>query len=335
MNVKSAQMRAPYETRLIDVKLPDVLGEDQVLLKINACGICGTDLSAAITRKDWGPFGHEVAGTIEGIGAGVRNVSVGQKVVLESSSYCGTCALCRSGRIDLCAKAANFWSQPAMGFSQRMIAPACACVPYQQLSAEVACLAEPAGVAFDLVKTADIQLADRVGVIGVGPIGLMAIAIAARAGASSVAAFSRPQSLKRVELAESLGARIVPVDGSTPFDPALHGQFDRLLVTAPVEVLPMALPLLSYGGVITYIGIGTGNPVISFDANAFHFKKLQLRASHASPAIYFPQVLLLLQTGIIPGEKLVSHRFALQDIQQAMTTCRDDKAAAIKVVVNA
>jgi L-iditol 2-dehydrogenase len=106
-----------------------------------------------------------------------------------------------------------------------------------------------------------------------------------------------------------------------------------VLVTAPVEIIPSALDLLAYGGALTYIGIGTGSGVISFDANDFHFRKLQLRASFASPALYLPAVLDLLKAGIIPGEQIISHQFALSDLAQAMFLCRDDRENAVKVVV--
>ena len=85
-------------------------------------------------------------------------------------------------------------------------------------------------------------------------------------------------------------------------------------MTAPTQSIAPGLALLAYGGEMTYIGIGTGASMIQFDANDFHFRKLQLRASFASPAVYFPAVLRLLQAGVIPGERLISHRFGLDEI---------------------
>jgi len=332
MNTKSAQLKASWQTRLVDVELPEP-ASGQVLLSIDACGVCGTDLTAAVKDEKWHPFGHEIAATVQAVGHGVRNVAAGQKVVLESASYCGVCDLCRAGRMDLCNKGANFWSQPALGFSQRMLAPAGACVAYEGLSSEVACLAEPAAVAFDMVKTAGIQLADRVAVIGIGPIGLMAAALAIHGGASEVVAIAHGHSHARIEFARRLGAKVVTVDHG-PLTKQLAGEFEQVLCTAPVGVLPQAMSLLAYGGVLTYVGIGVGESTISFDANDFHFRKLQLRASFASPAIYYPQVLRMLRSGVIPGAKLISHRFPLNDIQRAMETCRDDKAGLLKVVVS-
>ena len=73
---------------------------------------------------------------------------------------------------------------------------------------------------------------------------------------------------------------------------------------------------------------------VTFDANDFHFRKLQLRASMAGPAIYFPAVLELMKAGVIPGDELISHRFPMAEIEPAMLTNRDNKKETVKIVVN-
>lgn len=321
-----------FEVRTVD--LPDTPPQGEVLVEVEACGVCGSDLnSAAATTGSWQAFGHEVAGVVRQVGEGVTNVTPGQHVVLESSSFCGTCALCRNGRVDLCNKAANFWGRPAMGFSEHMLAPACCVVPYEGLDPVTASLTEAAGVSFDMVKTAGVQLGDRVALVGPGPIGLMAIPLLLRSGAAQVLCIGRAHGTKRLDVARALGAETLAMDGPLDRQPGLLKAFNHVLVTAPVSCIPPALSLLAYGGVLTYIGIGTSGGQISFDANDFHFRKLQLRASFASPAIYFPVVLDLLRTGIISGPQLISHRFALEEIEAAMTAGRDHKAETVKVVV--
>jgi len=333
MKTISGYLRAPWQFELRQVELPDSPPAGQVLIRVEACGICGTDLSTAAKAKEWQSFGHEIAGVIEQIGPTVEHLAVGQKVVLETSSFCCRCALCRDGRVDLCNKAPGFWGKTAMGFSERMLAPACCVVPYDGLSADVASLAEPAGVSYDMVKTAALTLGDRVALIGPGPIALMAIPMLLRSGARQVVCIGHSHSRRRLEIARTLGAEVVAVDGALADHKELHRQFEHVLVTAPVDFIPPTLDLLAYGGELTYIGIGTGSGVISFDANDFHFRKLQLRASFASPALYFPVVLNLLKAGIVPGELFISHRFDLPDLAAAMHLCRDDKEHAVKVVV--
>ena len=335
MKSLSARMQAPWQFELREVQLSDVIEPGWIRLKVAACGICGTDLTAAAERAaKWEAFGHEVAGIVDAVGSGVTHVVAGQTVALESASFCGRCDLCRDGRPDLCTgRSPHFWGQAAMGFSTYMLAPACCAVPFEGLTPEVASLTECAGVGLDLVKTAGIQMGDRVAVIGPGPIGLVATALAKHQAPSRLLVIGHQAGKKRLELAAALGAETLAWDGSLTDCKALQKQFDHVLMTAPVKHIEPALSLLAYGGEMSYIGIGTGDGRIGFDANDFHFRKLQLRASFASPAMYFPAVLRLLKSGIIPGEKLISHVFALKDIAKAMTLCRDAKADVLKVIV--
>ena len=335
MKTLSARMKAPWQFELRDVPLPDTIKDGWIRVKVAGCGVCGTDLTAAAERaKNWETFGHEVAGVVDALGPGVDNLKVGQPIVLESGSYCGKCDLCHDGRVDLCnSKAPHFWGQDAMGFSEYLLAPACGAIPYDGLSPQVAALTECAGVGYDLVKTAGIQMGDRVALVGPGPIGLVATALAKHQAPARLLVIGHAAGQKRLKVAAELGAETLAFDGSLADRKELHRQFDHVLMTAPVRHIEPALSLLAYGGEMSYIGIGTGDGRIGFDANDFHFRKLQLRASFASPAIYFPAVLRLLKAGIIPGDKLISHVFKLTDIAAAMTIHRDDKANVLKVVV--
>jgi L-iditol 2-dehydrogenase len=334
MKIIAGYLNGPWQVELREIDLPDDPPEGYAIVKVDACGICGSDLSAAVTRKKWGAFGHEIAGRIERIDARIKHLREGDRVVLESSSFCGHCDLCRDGRVDLCNRAPGFWDQPAMGFSQYMLAPVQAIVKYDGLSPHVACLTEPLGVAVDMIKTARIQLGDRVCVIGPGPIAIMAIALARASGATTLTCIGRSHSTARLDAARAAGTEIVTCDddsfGSLQ---TLHKQFDHVLLTSPVTTVPAALKFLAYGGELTYIGIGTGASEITFDGNDFHFRKLQLRSSFASPAVYYPTALRSLKAGLVPAEQIVSHRMPLTDLARAMQTCRDDKASVVKVVI--
>lgn len=334
MQVRSAWLSAPWQVELRTVDLPDTPPPGWARVRVEACGVCGTDLSAAEANPTPHAFGHEIAGRIAALGHGVDHLAAGQTVVLESASFCGHCAHCRNGRVDLCNQAPNFWGQAAMGFADELLAPACCLVPYTGLTPDVACLTEPAGVAYDLVKVAGVTLGDRVAVIGPGPIGLAAAALARHGGATRTLVVGRAHHASRLAVAAGWGCETLATDSPLDALPDLARAFDHVLLTAPVELIEPSLALLDYEGRLSYVGIGTGNPRIGFDANDFHFRKLQLRASFASPAVYFPRVLALLQAGLIPGEALVSHRFPLAEIGAAMALLRDSKAATLKVVVN-
>ncbi len=334
MKTRSAFLKSPWQTEIREVELSDTLADQYVLIRVEACSICGSDLNEAVDQvEEWRPFGHEIAGEIVKVGDHCGTLKPGDKVVIETSRYCGTCDTCRNGRVDLCNKAPSFWhAGPTLGFSDYMLAPSCCVVPYEGLTPDIACLAEPAGVAIDLVKTADIQLGDRVCLVGPGPIGLMAIPLALRSGAEKVVCIGKSSNTKRLEVARQLGAETIAIDSLLTDYKELHKQFDRVLMTAPVQLLPDTLSLLAYGGIVAYIGFGNG--LIQFDANDFHFRKLQLRASFASPGLYLPLALKLLRNGTIPGDLLISHRMKLADIGAAMDLCRSNKGTTVKVVIH-
>jgi len=334
--MKSAYVKAPFQFEVRDAPLREIT-EDEVLVRVKACGVCGTDLTTAGTEaKEWQPFGHEISGVIEKAGKRARTVKPGDAVVLESGTFCRSCDDCRNGRVDLCNNGPNYWLKGPMGFSEYIIAPQEMAIPYTGITHEEASLVEPLGVAIDLIKAADITLGNDVLVIGLGPIGLMALALARRQGASRIYAASLSRSTRRIELARKFGAdQIILLDKE---ELASHkfprGGVERVLVTAPPSLLPTAMNVARIGGIVAFIGIEYGSQaMVSFDANAFHFKKLQLRASFAGPALYFPMALDLIARGHIDAKSLVSHRFGIDDIAAGFKKLRDDKANVVKGVM--
>ena len=310
------------------------LADDEIRLRVMASGVCGTDVANA--RKGFDahkPFGHEVAGVVLETGRGVKNVKVGQKVALESASACGVCLECKNTRQELCTDIKSFFHKTSFGMAEEMISPAISAIP-DDLPADVACLSEPLGVAIDLVRLADVRLDSNVLVIGPGPIGLMAVALAKRMGARKIFVSGYSKHQRRLAVAERFGADGIILSDKTPLASFPFGcGIDRILVTAPPPVLNDAFAVACKGAVISFIGIGHGEAAFCrFDANAFHFKKLQLRASFASPALYSPLALQYLREKVVDGNALISHRFPLADTAQALKTAADS-AASIKVVV--
>jgi len=328
-----AAFRRGEEVFLKDVDMPP-LKPDAIRLRVTACGICGTDLHWNSKPSKDSPFGHEVAGTVLEVGAAVANVNVGQTVALESSSACGVCDACRNMRQELCPNLRVFWgSGPALGFAEEMIAPAQCAVPYEGMKPEIACISEPLGVAIDVLRLSDVGVDSNVLVMGAGPIGLMIAQLVKRRGARRLFVADVKRQVRRLSLAKQFGADDVVVVDETPVSKFQYGcPIDRILVTAPPPALPETFDLAAKGGIVTFIGLGEGDKATcSFDANKFHFKKLQLRASFAAPAMFTPLALTYLKEGVIDGEALISHRFPLADIAKAVRTANEPDA--VKVVV--
>jgi len=311
------------------------LRPDEIRVRIAACGICGTDLHLNPAEADTeGPFGHEMAGVVVEKGCGVLGLEVGQKVVIESASPCGRCDPCKNARQELCTDIQSFFFLGYFGFAEEIITPAVTAIPSDDLRPEVACLSEPLGVAIDLVRLADIRPESNVLLLGPGPIGLMALALVKHMGARRVFLSAFRRETARVELARQFGADAILDPSETPLPEVDFGcAIDRILVTTPPPTLADAFQVACKGGIISFIGIAYGDSAYCrFDANAFHFKKLQLRASFASPALYTPRALQYLREGVINGPALISHPFSLDRIAEAMEVARDP-SRAVKVVV--
>jgi len=274
LTVQAGYIQVPFQVSFREVALR-APAPHEVLLDVLACGICGHDVEIASQLAEQPrPFGHEVAGVVRAVGDCVTHVKPGDQVVLESGSFCGDCDLCRNGRVDLCNKAPGFWAEPAMGFSAAMVVHARTVVPAPDIDPIAAALAEPCGVAVDMVKVAEIGLTDRVLVVGTGAIGLMALAIARRRTAGLVVAADLYPT--KLEIARRLGADAVVHTGETPLAECgkPFGGFERVLVTAPPKVLPDALATACYGGHVTFIGFDWGaGGVISLDTTAMHLGK--------------------------------------------------------------
>ena len=330
-------MKSAFKTKDNGIVIKDfqlgAVKPDELRIKVDACGICGTDLHHGTNVADV-QFGHEIAGTVLETGAFVTDFSIGDKVVLDSATPCGTCNNCRNKRQDLCTDVKSFFCINSFGLAEEMLVPAICAMHYDNLSPDIVCLQEPLGVAIDIFKLTDITSDSNVLIIGAGPIGLMALALAKNAGARKIFVSDFRRRTGRYDLAMKLG-----VDGwHDPSEiPLAEYDFacdiDRIIVTAPPAALPSAFAAAAKGAIISYIGIGgEGKESCTFDADAFHFKKLQLRASFASPALYGPLAVQYLREGIIDGESMISHRFKLDDIAEAMQTAKSFDS--LKVIVN-
>lgn len=334
--MKAVYTKVPYQFEVRDVQ-PREVGIHDVLVKIKACGVCGTDLhTASYEAKDWMPFGHEIAGIVEQVGQGVTCVKPGDRVALESGSFCRECALCKNGRVDLCCDAPNVFGEQSMGYGEYIKVSHECLVHIGDMPFDEATIIEPMGVALDLFYTAGIEVNDDVLVVGLGAIGLMALRFAKIAGARKVYAADRRRNKKRIEIAKMYGAdEIIYTDEidirEYKFD---KGEVDKVMVTAPPRAIPPTFEVLKKGGTAAYIGIQYGEGAnITFDANYFHFKKLSLKASHAAPALYFPRCIEMMKAGMIDVKPLITHHFKLEETGDAIKYLRDNKGEVIKSIM--
>jgi threonine dehydrogenase-like Zn-dependent dehydrogenase len=294
-------------------------------------------IMAKYAAREWEPFGHEFAGVIEKAGDNVRHLCVGDKVVLETSTFNPLSKSSRNGRVDLDKDIINYMvPRDSMGFSEYTLAPAALCVKFDKMSFIEGSMIEPLGVAVDMVKTAEIGLNDDVLIVGIGPIGLMAVQLAKASGARKIYAAGLSKAPVRAELAKKFGAdEIIYTDINDIRQYAYErGGVDKVLLTAPPAMIEPCTHTLNMGGILSFIGIAYGEGVMaSFDSNLVHHRKIQIRASDAVPALYFPMCIDLVESGMVDLKSLVSHTFDLKDTVASLEAYIKNPKTAVKAVM--
>ena len=334
--MKAAYAKVPFQVEIRDepIRRP---GPNEVLVRVRACGVCGTDLH--IARKaagDWCQLGHEVAGLVNEMGPGVTNVKTGDSVIVENCTFCGVCENCKDGYIDRCSDWRTMGGQA--GIAEYVTVGADSIYAFAGLPFTHAAIAEPLTVALNVTGVADIPLNSDVCVMGPGPIGLMAVKIARLKGAKTVVLVGNSHSTARLAAGRDLGAdELVLADNVSVADymkDRYPAGMDRVIVTSPPKTLLDAVKIANFGGIIAFIGIDFGGEEkVTFNVNEVHFKRLQIRASHAVPNTMFPTALDLLQRKVIDPAKIVSHVFPLDRTEEALRAADQNKAEVIKVVV--
>ena len=326
------------QERELEIGAPD---EDHVIVKIHACGVCGTDVNFV---RDWEPdymaLGHEIAAEVMEVGKNVTSVRPGDRVIVEDVSMCGICPACKSGQPQFCRNMYSMEGQPGMG--QYMSVRFNCLNKFEGLDYSLACLTEPLAVSLTSVENAEIPLGGSVLVLGPGPLGLMAARLARLRGAAFVAitgfACEKPRERARLDLAQRFGCDLVIDTCAQSVEDEIKARFpagvDRVIVSAPPQSLYDAFKVIRFGGIITFFGLHFGDKnVINLDVNDMIFRKITLRPTFAEPAINFPVSTRLLRDGLIDGAAIVTHRFGFADAAAIMQANIDGSQPIIKAVM--
>lgn len=315
--------------------------DDYVIVKVQACGVCGTDINFV---RDWAdapmPLGHEIAAEVIEVGRHVTGFRPGDRAIVEDCSMCGVCENCKSGHPEWCRNLFNLENQPGMG--QYMAVRHNSLVKFDGLDYPVASLTEPLAVSLTAVLLADIPLGGSVAVLGHGPLGLMAARLAKARGATFVALTGmpadNPTSRARFALAPAFGCDLTIETGKQSVEEEIKKRFpqgvDRVVVTAPPQSLYDALKIIRFGGIITFIGLHFGGQSkIEVDVNDLIFRKITLRPAFAEPAINFPVSNRLLKEGVVDGRRLITHTFGFDEAKAVMGAIIDGSQPIVKAVM--
>jgi L-iditol 2-dehydrogenase len=326
------------QVREKDIPAPD---EDHVIVKVHACGVCGTDINFV---RDWKDdpmaLGHEIAGEVVETGKNVASVKPGDRVIVEDCTMCGICDACKSGHPELCRTMYSMEGQPGMG--QFMSVRFNSLVKFEGLDWAAASLTEPLAVSLTAVLNAEIPVGGSVVVLGNGPLGLMAARLAKLRGAGFVAitglAADNAREKTRFAAARAFGCDLCVETGRESVEEKVKARFpagvDRVIVSSPPESMSDAFRVIRFGGIITFFGLHFGGKnVIPLDVNDMIFRKISLIPTFAEPAINFPISNRLLRDGLVDAKALVTHTFGFAEARQVMGGIVDGTLPAIKAVM--
>jgi len=315
-------------------------GPGEVVVRVRNCGICGSDLHwyhGEMVLPSACP-GHEIAGEVAEVGAGVGALKPGDAVAVEGIASCGSCRYCIAGQYQRCVAIGVVGMTIPGGFADYIKMPARHCfrVP-AGVDYPTAALSEPLGVAVHGVRLAGLEIGQRVVVLGAGTIGLMAVVAARAGGAGEVLVTARRPQQKAAALA--LGADRVVDDSDTS---GLLGDLDSPIdlvietVGGTADTLDTAAAACRPGGTICLLGAFTHSPTLP--ALFVLAKELHIVGSfvysRAGARADFDIVLdLLRRQGRRIAETLITHRFPLAEIGRAFETAADKTTGSIKVTV--
>jgi L-iditol 2-dehydrogenase len=298
--------------RLVEIPVPEI-GPDDVLVRVRACGICGSDVHGmdGSTGRRIPPvvMGHEAAGIVERVGAHVTDLRLGERVTFDSTIYCGQCFYCARGEVNLCDNRQVLGVSPGEyrrhgAFAEFVAVPRR--IMYRlpdNLSFEQAALIEAASVAVHGVGLAPLRLGDRAVVIGAGMIGVLAVQALRAAGCAQVIAVDPVES--RLKMAADLGATETRTSAAEVKDADVAVE-----CVGANDSVQAAIGCVRKGGAVTLVG--NFAPRVEIPLQAVVTRQIRLQGSCASNGEY-PAVIEMMSRGMIKVDSLISAVAPLQE----------------------
>ncbi|MBI3698426.1 MAG: alcohol dehydrogenase catalytic domain-containing protein [Acidobacteria bacterium] len=342
--MQSVQLVARERVELRPMPDPPDPRPGEVTVRVRAVGLCGSDMHYYLEGACAGfpamypcVLGHEPAGEVVAIGAGVEHLAPGVRVAVEPAISCGRCEFCQAGRHNLCENMLFMGGLQVPGLLREYATmPAGNAVPIPaDMSYAVATVIEPLSVILHALDLTRLEPGETVAVMGAGPIGLLCVSVARLAGAGHIIAADRIPY--RLALARELGAgTVVDIRSESAAQAILDstgGRGAHLILDAAgkPDSLNPALRAVRPGGRIVLIGIPSDS-ITGVDLHAamhreatLHALKRSNRNDHAA--------IELIESGKIPAAKLVTHLFALDHADRAFQTVAEYAGGVAKAVV--
>ena len=348
--MRAAVYRGINDVRVEEIAVPEI-GPGEVLVRIDTCGICGTDLKKIHTGSHAAPrvFGHEMAGTVARVGKGVTRFEVGERVMAYHHIPCGACYFCRKATFAQCEVykrvgcTAGF-AAAGGGFAEYIrvmdwivdggLVKVPDDVPFEQ-----ACFLEPVNTCFKAIQMLNLKADETVLVIGQGPIGILLAALAKRTGATVL---TSDLYAERHRIAAQFGLN-QPLDARGNVAAAAKAVTDgrgadvALVAVGGTAVIATAMEAIRPGGRVMLFA-QTQHEEAPFDPGAVCMDEKTLMGSYSASVAINREVEELVFAGYRTGfdlTRLISHRFALEDAAAAIDLASHPQADSMKIVIQA
>ena len=322
-------------------------GPREVLVRIKSCGFCATDYKAikGIRRNVTFPLipGHEPSGVIAQVGTSVQHFKVGDEVICQPSGYCGVCPACRAGNTHYCEHAYTTGGdgpddvRPGAFAEYMVTGEECLFKKPASISFDAAALTEPLSGAWKgVVQKSEIRVGEDVVVIGTGGIGLLCLMVAKVAGAGHLVAIDASEYARQNAL--KIGGATKVIDALAPdVKEQVYAEMpagpDLVIEAAgPIAAVRTMVELRRRGTRWNVFGITT-HEKFELDGGQTHFLEGRMDASFGTTPLAMQQAIRLMERKLVDPAKIISHRFALKDIHEAVRVMgqRDRNKVIIQV----
>lgn len=342
----SVVLHKPNDVRLQQWPVPQLVNENDVLLRIDTVGICGSDVhlsktGSLLNRNLTDPIimGHESSGTVMQVGKNVTHLKPNDRVAIEPGHGCGKCDQCRHGNYNICSKYILYCAPPQNGLLTKYhVHPAEWCFKLPStVSLEEGALIEPLSVAVHGCRKAKISIDDHVMIVGAGPIGLSTLLVAKSMGAANITVMDI--SAVKLEKAKQLGAtqcvlinpKLSEIETLASIENVLESSPSKAMDCVGMEhTLRLCINLARPGG--TVIMTGLAHAEIKIPAVLVIRRELKLYGSFAYCHEY-PIAIELLASGKVDMMPLVTHRFKIEDFLEALNAINNGGDNVIKMLI--
>ena len=340
--MKVAVYHSQQDIRIEEMPKPEI-GEDEILVEMKACGICGSDLMEWYL-KTRAPLvlGHEPAGVIVKVGSKVRDFNLGDRVFVHHHVACLTCHYCTHGDYTLCERFHRTNIKPG-GFAEYFRVPApnlqidTLKIP-EKLSFEEATLIEPIGCCVRAFRKSGIQVGDSVVIIGAGTTGVIHTALSKIFGATKTVVSDLFDF--RLRMAEKFGADVTVNPEREDLTEIVKAETDGVgadlvIVAAPsIEAYKAGLSVCRKGGKLCVFAPTKPGEYLQISPKELFFSEIQIIPSYSTSHLETRTALELIKSGRINAKGLITHRFKLADTAEAFKTALENKESLKVIVLN-